>query len=54
MQIIIKVMEAVIDSRQLVYDGDDINSKIALSTNRFLVLNPKVGITQTNTEMDTD
>lgn len=50
---IIKEAEAVINSRPLVYVGDDINSYMTLTPAHFLTLNPKIGL-PVNTEDDTD
>ncbi|XP_062592781.1 uncharacterized protein LOC134254255 [Saccostrea cucullata] len=36
--------EAVVNSRPLVYIGDDINSNITLTPAHFLTLNPKIGL----------
>ncbi|CAC5390307.1 unnamed protein product [Mytilus coruscus] len=44
LQTILKEVEAIINSRPLVYVGDDINSRITLTPSHFLSLNPKVGI----------
>lgn len=42
--------EAVVNSRPLVYVGDDINSNIILTPAHFLTLNPKTGIPDSNEE----
>lgn len=42
--------EAVVNSRPLVYVGDDINSNIILTPAYFLTLNPKTGIPDRNEE----
>ena len=39
---ILKEAEAVINSRPLVYVGEDINSYLTLSPAHFLTLNPKI------------
>ena len=44
LQTLLKEAEAVVNSRPLVYLGDDINSNIALTPGHFLSLNPKVGV----------
>ncbi|XP_060575739.1 uncharacterized protein LOC132733143 [Ruditapes philippinarum] len=54
-----KEVEAVVNSRPLVYVGDDINSTIALTPNHFLSLNPFTGIPEmcndeTDNEKDVD
>ena len=41
---ILKEVEAVINSRPLVYVEDDINSNMTLTSSHFLTLNPKIGI----------
>ena len=50
---ILKEAEAVINSRPLVYVGDDINSSMTLTPAHFLTLNPKIGLPVT-TRDDTD
>ncbi|XP_062582984.1 uncharacterized protein LOC134244753 [Saccostrea cucullata] len=42
--------EAVVNSRPLVYVGDDINSNIILTPAHFLTLNPKIGIPDSEEE----
>ena len=44
LQTLLKEAEAVVNSRPLVYLGDDINSNISLTPGHFLSLNPKVGV----------
>jgi len=44
LQTLLKEIEAVVNSRPLVYVGDDINSNITLTPNHFLSLNPDLGI----------
>ena len=53
---ILKEAEAVINSRPLVYVGDDINSSMTLTPANFLTLNPKIGllITTADDTNDTD
>ena len=54
---IICEVQAVINSRPLIYVGDDINSKEILTPSHFLSLNPKTGIPQVernNEDNDTD
>ena len=48
MQTFVKEVEAVLNSRPLVYVGEDINSTEALTPGHFLCLNPKIGIPQTD------
>ena len=52
----LKEAEAVINSRPLVYVGDDINSSMTLTPAHFLTLNPKIGlpITTGDDTNDTD
>lgn len=45
-QTLLKEIEAVLNSRPLVYVGDDINSNIPITPAHFLALNPKIGIPQ--------
>lgn len=40
----VKEIEAVVNSRPLVYVGDDINSRITLTPSQFLCLNPNLGV----------
>ena len=44
---ILKEAEAVINSRPLLYVGDDINSSMTLTPAHFLTLNPKIGLPTT-------
>ncbi|XP_060597240.1 uncharacterized protein LOC132751135 [Ruditapes philippinarum] len=53
-QTLIKEIEAVVNSRPLVYIGDDVNSTIALTPSHFLTLNPKIGIPQVSDENDSE
>lgn len=53
LQTLLKEVEAVVNSRPLVYLCDDINSNVALTPGHFLSLNPKVGIPM-NDEDDED
>ena len=48
MQTLIKEVEAVLNSRPLVYVGEDINSRITLRPGNFLSLNPRIGIPETD------
>ena len=50
---ILKEAEAVINSRPLVYVGEDINSYMTLTPAHFLTLNPKIGL-PVSTRDDTD
>lgn len=54
LQTLIKEVEAVLNSRPLVYVGDDINSNISLSPNHFLTLNPNTGIPESINSDDAD
>ena len=47
MQTLIKEIEAVLNSRPLVYVGEDINSTVTLTPRHFLSLNPNIGIPET-------
>ena len=51
--IILKTAEAVVNSRPLVFVGDDVNTHITLTPAHFLTLNPKVEIPDAN-QNDTD
>ena len=44
----LKEMKAIINSRPLVYIGDDIDSNIALTPCHFLSLNQDIGIPEIN------
>ena len=44
LQMLLKQIEAVVNSRPLVYVGDDINSTVTLAPAHFLTLNPKIGV----------
>ena len=48
MQTLIKEIEAVLNSRPLVYVGEDINSTVTLTPRHFLSLNPNIGIPETD------
>lgn len=48
LQTILKEVEAVVNTRPLVYVGDDITSNIALSPSHFLSLNPNTGCPELN------
>lgn len=49
---ILKEAEAVINSRPLVYVGDDINSTETLTPSHFLTLNPRIGMPEQDTGND--
>ena len=49
---VLKESEAVVNSRPLIYVGDDIQSHITLTPGHFLGLNPNIGIP--NIDMDND
>ena len=49
---ILKEVEAVINSRPLVYVEDDINSSLTLTPSHFLTLNPTTGIPTYDTDND--
>ena len=44
LQTLLKEIEAVVNSRPLVYAGDDIDSSITLTPGHLLTLNPKTGV----------
>ncbi|XP_061167953.1 uncharacterized protein LOC133176911 [Saccostrea echinata] len=44
MRTMLAEVEAVVNTRPLVYIGDDINSNITLTPAHFLTLNPKIGL----------
>lgn len=44
LQTVLKEIEAVVNSRPLVYMGDDIHANITLTPGHFLTMNPKIGI----------
>ena len=48
LQTLIKEVEAVVNTRPLVYVNDDINSTITLTPSHFLTINPKIGIPETS------
>lgn len=48
MQTLLKEVEAVLNSRPLVYVGDDINSRLTLTHGHLLSLNPRIGIPETD------
>jgi hypothetical protein len=54
LQTLVKEIEAVINSRPLVYVGDDIQSTITLTPSHFLTLNPNIGIPECLEENDSD
>ena len=55
MHTVVKEVESVVNSRPLVYVGDDIDSTIAITPGHFLCLNPKTGIPETvNDDGDED
>lgn len=51
---VLKEIEAVVNSRPLVYVGDDIRSHITLTPAHFLSLNPNIGIPDTDNNDDDD
>ena len=54
LQTVIKEIESVVNSRPLVYVGDDINSNIPLTPGHFLSLNPKTRIRCIEDQKDQD
>ena len=53
-QTLIKEIEAVVNSRPLVYVGDDLNSTVALTPSHFLTLNTNIGIPEMTEESDSE
>jgi len=49
---VIKEAEAVINTRPLLYVGDEINSNIALKPSQFLFLNPFTGLPNSDADLD--
>jgi hypothetical protein len=54
LQTLIKEIEAVINSRPLVYVGDDLHSNIPITPAHFLSNNPKIGIPELEIDSDDD
>ena len=54
LQTLLKEVEAVINSRPLVYVGDDVNSSLSLTPGHFLSLNPNTGIPTSESDDDED
>jgi hypothetical protein len=44
LQTLLKEVEAIVNSRPLVYVGDDLESNITLTPHHFLTLNPDIGV----------
>ena len=53
LQTLLKI-ESVLNSRPLVYVGDDINSNIPITPAHFVLLNPKIGIPEIDISEDKD
>ena len=51
---ILKEVEAVVNSRPLVYIENDINSSMTLTPSHFLTLNPAIGIPTYDNDDDND
>jgi hypothetical protein len=51
---LLKECEAVVNSRPLIYVGDDLKSSITLTPRHFISLNPHTGIPETELDSDTD
>ena len=49
LQTLLKETESALNSRPLVYEGDDINSNICITMAHFLLMNPKLGIPEIET-----
>lgn len=54
LQTLVKEVEAVLNSRPLVYVGDDLNSSIPITPAHFLTNNPKIGISEIESDNDHD
>ena len=54
LQTLIKEIASVLNSRPLVYVGDDVNSNIPITPGHFLTINPKTGIPETEITEDKD
>ncbi len=54
MSTVTKEAESVVNSRPLVYVGDDLKSSIAITPRHFTCLNPNTGIPESETEADED
>ena len=54
LQTVLKEAEAVVNSRLLVYVGDDIHSHITLTSSHFLTLNPNIGIPEIDLNNDVE
>ena len=54
MQTFLKETESMLNTRPLVYVGDDINSTITLTPAHFLSLNPKLGLSSMDDDDDED
>ena len=52
LETLIKEIEAVVNSRPLVYVGDDIDSSLVLTPGHFLTLNPKTGVPELEFEIN--
>lgn len=50
MQTFLKEVEAILNSRPLVYVGEDLYSSVTLTPGHFLSLNPKTGIPEIETD----
>ena len=54
LQTVLKEAEAIVNSRPLVYVGDDIHSHITLTPSHFLTLNPNIGIPEIDLNNDVE
>ena len=52
LQTLLKEIESVINSRPLVYVGDDIESNITLTPGNFLTMNPNIGVPEFEYDQD--
>ena len=50
LQTVLKEIEAVVNSRPLVYVGDDIDANITLTPGHFLTMNPKTGVAESESD----
>jgi hypothetical protein len=51
LQTLLKEVEAIVNSRPLVYVGDDLESNITLTPRHFLTLNPNIGVPNLDYDM---
>lgn len=51
LQTLLKEVEVIVNSRPLVYVGDDLESNITLMLRHFLTLNPDIGVPNSDYDM---